>query len=90
MTDLDQLIKDELLEWKKLGIAEPAEAISSNSFIDSVRISSLTKLLLHKGLVEETDMEFFFKKQMIESLQEARKGLNKARMEHITRGITHQ
>jgi hypothetical protein len=69
---LDEQLRAELNEWRKLGVDDPARVFHPPAFIQAIKHDCLLTLLLKKGIVTQEEIEESYKKEMLEQLQEGR------------------
>lgn len=82
---IEEQREDELVEWRKLGIPNPAEFLGPmvNQFLESAKNNAIAKLLVDKGLITTEEVEETCNKQVIVELQAARQMFLEARRSNI-------
>jgi hypothetical protein len=82
---LNKMIEEELKEWQKMGIPDPANSgiITPNTFMESVKLRMLLELLIAKDVVTEEELDRAYKKAMLDSLKEARENVKELRRQAI-------
>ncbi|HEY1248630.1 MAG TPA: hypothetical protein VGE97_06565 [Nitrososphaera sp.] len=87
---LDQKIDEELAEWRRMGIPDPAEAgIHPNTFKESVKLRALLQAMIELNIITQDQLDLAFKKAMLETLQEARQSIIEMRRKALAVPAMH-
>lgn len=72
LAELEELIKEEMKEWQKLGVGDPAEVITINMFALDSQNSALVDLLVEKEIITKEEHKIASATRTLKSMRELR------------------